>query len=203
MSNTNHTHKIVGMDYYQTLADDMDEMLSTFVTKLRQRPIFKNSWIIYIGERNTGHESGRHAQLLEKMRKTYSLKDKPDRNYGVWTSQERKKAYGNDLREMLKDKRFVLMKNFVVVFGDDAASEKLRRKDVQAELIGSMLRAKYVTSGKNKKKIIGWSAKMDDDRKFDESMNDDLLVALAMTIYFSARFMKRTLPFYVNYNILH
>ena len=178
------------MDSYTTRAFDIDEMLEIMMDRLREIEVFRNSFFIYAGERNTGHVSGRHAMIMDKAKygaKTYSLCEKPDRNYGVWTSQERKKLFAHHMREALERNRITFNQDFVVYNKDQEPLAMYRTKVVQT--LCNQLR-QIVPDGKG-----AWTGKMNADGKRVTGQVDDLAMATMMGIYYMKMFLARKLSF--------
>lgn len=183
------------MDAFHTRAFDIDEMFEVMVSRVREIEVFKNSWLIYAGERNTGHVSGRHGMLLSSGRygnKTYSLCEKPDRNYGVWTTHERKKLFAQHMRTTLEREALSFVQDFVVYNKDKMPVEEYRNTMVTT--LCDQLR-QVVPDGKG-----AWTGKCDSQGKRIAGQVDDLAMALMMGVYYLKMFMARKLTF-VDYSI--
>jgi hypothetical protein len=183
------------MDAFHTRAFDIDEMFETMVARVRAIPVFANSWLIYAGERNTGHVSGRHGALLTSGtygNKTYSLCEKPDRNYGVWTTAERKKLFAEHMRKSLEHDMILITQDFVVFNKNQEPLGSYR--DSMVLTLCDQLR-QIVPDGKG-----GWTGKYDSQGKRAPGQVDDLAMAMMMGVYYLKMFLARKLSF-VDYTV--
>lgn len=179
------------MDSYCTMATDIVRMLEVMMDRLTAIPLFRDAWKIYAGERNTGHVSGFHAAVMSKYgNRTYSLCERADRNYGVWTTQERKKLFAEHMRAALSEQQIVFLKDFIVYNKDNADLAEYR--DSVVETLCSQLRM-LVPDGKG-----GWTGKCDAEGKRVKGQRDDLAMATMMGVYYMKMFLARRLSF-VNY----
>lgn len=196
------------------LATDADESLQlvcNFVRHIRQHPFWGDSWIIYICESNTGHESGHHARvLMNDFNRVYCIRDHIDtqRNYGVRTTFPRKQDYASVLRSNLNMQRMCFATDFISSSGptDTAVLGKHHQAHIQGktplsafqnELYSQMQRARTVVRSRNTNTTtaqITWDAKCRDDGTPCPGLRDDNLLALCMAAYFSERFFMYQIP---------
>lgn len=196
-----------------TGADQSLQFVCSFIRHIRQHRFWGNAYIIYICESNTGHESGHHARvLMENFPRIYCIRDHmdPNRNYGVWTSVDRKQDYALVLRGNLNMQRMCFAADFISSTGptDTAMMAKHNINAAQSqnktpfsmfqnELFSQMQRARTVVRSKTSNSVtarITWDAKCRDDGTPCPGLRDDNLLALCMASYFSERFLMHQIP---------
>lgn len=163
-----------------------DSAFLALVNKIKTHPWLEKATIIYIGESNTGDVSGRHAAMLRKIDNTYSLKDKAERvNPGVWTDKYRKRDYANALTQALCHEAIVFLDDLITNEPETGTVEK-KREQLKDEFLKQAYRARPTvarTTADMVPSFQSWSAKLDNNGKFDENANDDILFAATMTTH--------------------
>ena len=155
-------------------------------------PMFENAWKIYAGERNTGHVSGMHAmEVMSKPEygRTYCLREFAGKNFGVWTSKERKEHLWQHMNDVLSKQALFFYDNFVVYNPDDKP-EKFYRTEL-VKMFGAQLR-QLVPDGRG-----GFTATRDVEGK-KTGGHQDMAMSALIALYFYIQFKSRNLP-YVDY----
>jgi hypothetical protein len=159
--------------------------------QIRLHPFLKNAWIIYIGESNTGQVSASHGVVISEMDKADYIKDELAQDAGVWTTRERKVAYLVAAREEISRQGLPFIKDCVVL-GDETASEEVRFEWLHKETFRQMRRVKPIASMNNSQMtptFESWSAKLGEDGRPSKTLNDDIVFALFMAIFWMSKFL--------------
>lgn len=174
----------------------MKEMLITMMDRMCQIPRFANAWKIYIGERNTGHVSGIHgAEVMGDPRygtKTYSLREKKDRNVGIWTSHDRKIYAAEHFREAMRRRRIIIYEKFIVYNKDNEPVDEYRTKVIRS-ICSQFRNFLRDPSGKLSGKTDIYGKKIADQV-------DDLAFAAINGVYHAKYFLAKYLN-YVDYTV--
>jgi len=175
--------------------EEAESVFRSFVALIRSNDNFCNSYIIYIGEKNTGLQSSCHEFVLETTHSHYVIRDKPEDRAGVWTSKIAKPRYALALRTELTMGALVFMKSFLVV-GTTEKNKLKRQLFLLQEFFSQLLRCRP-TQDPNVKDTasgtISWSGKLNAEGKRDSTLNDDIVLTLAMGIWWAKRFMMKAI----------
>lgn len=169
----------------------MRQRFIDFLEQVRLHPFLKDAWIIYIGESNTGQVSASHGVVIQEMDKADYIKDELAQDAGVWTTRERKVAYLVSAREEFSRRGLPFIKD-PVILSDDTMSEESRYDWLHKQLFKQIRRVKPIASMNNSQMtptFESWSAKMGEDGKPSKTLNDDLVFALFMTIFWMTKFL--------------
>jgi len=160
-------------------------MLEAHLSAIKRHPAFSRANIVFFPERNTGHEGG-HMKLIVDKFGGYTYRERSDRDFGIWTSEETKKNSAERARAAMAEGSVYLMDDFITVNQmHDKKDESERRKAMKEEFEHQLLRYKYVYSqtktpfGKSKYTISG---KTDKNGGISSSVNDDLAVCFCFLI---------------------
>jgi len=174
---------------FPTDAGQAEELLLDFITRLRETPWLSSALFVYLCERNTGMVAGTQALKLRYLPKVYCVSEK--------TSEYRKQAFAEELRDRIGAKSMAFWDEFVCVPGNGKDIRK-RRVELTTELKNQLKRAQVEqiqsTLGK-KPRTVGWNAKCRADGSIDPSLKDDILITMCMANYFEYRFEMKTLDF--------
>lgn len=179
---------------------DAKALFASHIEGLRRHPFLRHAWIISMIERNTGHESGHLSEVAAAYPRVYSVYQDaipdakrdmtPKANPGVFTGNN-KVDYAKTLIAALNDGAVRFLDTCVCAnpFKDEeVALEKTKR-----ELYAQISRARWVASSRSVDigaPRTGWSAKSGADGHIVKGAQDDLVVTLAMGIYWMNRILS-------------
>jgi hypothetical protein len=167
--------------------DDVFYVFDEFIKQLRKHPWLEHSWFVFVAERNTGREAG-HLQRRFILHKgnSFSIKQKPDKDYGWWTSNIEKLRYAYWTRDKIVENAITFLDSMIVtsVQTDMSFQDDLRKKVIE-KLFDQMQRYQEKElqglSGASIPKVA-ISGKMDEEGKLKKGQNDDLMFTLTFNI---------------------
>lgn len=209
------------MDSYPTgPAESVDVLLRAHIEELRKDPFLASATIVYIHEKNTGHSAGRNwNDVVRHYNNTYPLRepkkkagrlatnaagnknqnmavDFEENDPGVNTTPYSKNGYKDALQ-------FYLKRKLLKIYGKCVTACPYRPNgkafnDTYRELLEQIQRARPHFPGHRGGSIqpgkVSWSAKLAEDGSLSPSLNDDLVVALAMTLYWVRKIYTMRYP---------
>jgi hypothetical protein len=175
--------------------DVVDKLVESFIIGLRNNNWLSSAIIIFIPERNTGHESGRIEKIVMRHAKSMSYREKEDRNPGVFTTNNLKLDYATEIRDQLKMNSVFFMENFVCE--NPYMDKDKRRRETQKKLFDQLKRVRYVVK-KNKTPFanenVAVSGKVNEKGNISDGYNDDLFFVFGMGLYWIKMFWREEMP---------
>jgi hypothetical protein len=164
---------------------DQQKMLDAHFSAIKMHPYFSRANIVFIPERNTGHEGG-HMKLIADKYGAYTYRERQDRDYGMWTDPQNKIDSADRARVAMAEGSVHLMKDFITVNPfHEKTNETERRTAMVDEFLNQLMRLRFVYNksktpfGKNQKAVSG---KTDKNGNITSGVNDDLAVCFCFLI---------------------
>lgn len=177
-------------------------LVDAFLAGLRRNEWLSSATIIFIPERNTGHESGRMEKIFLRYGKTVSCRENDEKNPGIFTTNKLKLEYASELKESLKMGSVFFMEKYVCE--NPFLDKDSRRRDTQKKLFDQIKRARYVTK-KAKSPFapegVTVSGKVNEKGNISEGYNDDLFITFGMGLYWIKKFWREEMPG-INYSVM-
>lgn len=156
---------------------------------------------MFVCERNTGYEAGSIKEVLERIdRRSVSVRERADRDYGWWTSNTTKIGYATAAREALVVHNVRFAQEWAVCATHPqrrhVPAERLRR-EAKVELGVQLHNVRAFTkqnSNPTSTARATVSGKLDDAGRVRADQNDDLFITLGMACFFLSLFEQRRLP---------
>jgi hypothetical protein len=175
-------------------------MLREHFKAIRAHPTFRNANILFFPERNTGHEGGHMELILREVdsNRSFTYKERQDRDYGINTSRERKLMCADRARvAMAQDCVHYLSDMITVNTEHENHDVNERREAMKQEFEKQMARYKYIK--KNRKTDFEQarytvSGKTDKYGNITTAANDDLMVCFCYLIAINELLAIRQLP---------
>jgi hypothetical protein len=192
------SHKIVG-------AESELFYITAFIKALRVHPWLSQAYILFVGEKNSGHDSGHVARpLLEGFKGIIPVKEHENKDYGWWTSNNAKLKYAYSCRYALTMGSVFVMKDCVTV-NPWIKGPPDKRIFTYNKLVAQMKRYKPTyttpTTAFSARKVTV-SGKVDEHGKLSSGVNDDLFMTFTMACHFLDEFMYRRIP-NLDYDLLY
>ena len=104
---------IIAMDSHPVKGhDQIQNLLIGHIEGIRQKNIFKDSWIIFIPEANLGHEADHMEFMIRNYRRVYTVREKE--RIGIMTTNVRKELYAMETTRYLSQHAIDIYTNFIV-----------------------------------------------------------------------------------------
>lgn len=187
--------QIVGLDSHPfNRVTEIEEMLRDHIVGLKKNPWTKNSYILFFGERNVGHEIGHMQRIISEYDRTYTYKQ-PEKQFGIWTGAVEKISYAMATRREMA-KKCVYYADAMVCTNRNYLETERRKKSV-AEFEDQARRYRFITSKpktahSNAKLTV--SGKVGKDGNINGSFNDDLFFAFTAAIGVHDKMLLKELP---------
>jgi hypothetical protein len=147
--------------------------------------------IVFIGERNTGHEVGYLARVVQRFKNTVCIEQKPN-EVGIWTDTQMKLSYAFAMRYTVNSWGIFLMEDLVC--RNPYLEEEDRREKTLAKLEDQLRRYKLHPL-KSKSPVgrqqVAVSGKVDKEGKVSSNFQDDLATGLGMALGFWQKVLVR------------
>lgn len=177
------------------------EFARAFFDGLRRHPWLAGAWIVFVMERNTGHEAGHVSNLLlTRDTRAVAVRQKANKDYGWWTSNDMKIGYAAAGRTRLRTKSVAMLGSMVCTnpFADSEKTDDDLRSDMRAELSQELSRVREVSTRSDNPLATSRttvSGKVGEDGKVMHGQNDDLFITFCMACFFTSMFIEERIPF--------
>jgi hypothetical protein len=167
-----------------------------FTQAIRERPQFRDSWLVLVCERNTGHESGFLADPFKKLHpKNIAVAQYEDGDYGWWTEVGDKQKYAFKTRECMMVGAMCFMKDWICT--NPWLRPEERHKTTRAKFEEQIKRVRPVmTQPKEPHSTprMTISGKVDKEGKISGTFRDDLAMSLLINIYVGHMLQTNQVP---------
>jgi hypothetical protein len=184
------------MDHRNTRhPNEARDFFTYFIMNLRQHRWLKNALFVFSPERSCGLGLTYYAEDLKSIDEySYTIYEPGQTRPGYATTNERKNEFARDVNEVLSTHCLFLLKDFIISErGLPEAEHERKRADMVRELASQMRHAciKPLNESLGSHSKFGWSAKHDEDGKRVNTVNDDLLLAVAIAIHGLRKWLRR------------
>lgn len=188
---------IVGMDSHACkTADDSIWLFNEFLSGIRKHPWLEHAWIMFVAEKNTGHESGHLVRELRKMQRIYAIRQNNNVEYGWWTDNKAKVSYAHAARAKMAENS-VFMMHEVVCKNPWVQPEDVRRRKVIEKFYDQMSRYQLIEMEPHSAATparVTVSGKVDPEGRMQKGKNDDLFFTFTMNIGIWKEITERNIP---------
>ena len=148
-------------------------LIERHINRIRERPIFLNSEIIIMVERNLGFEAEHHQRALAGLPLTRHRVDHQAKRYGILTTEEIKLAMMTLFNNMIREQRVNVLQP---ILSDDPDGNTRRLRE-QLGIYSFQYKQAATVFSKDRFSLNGKVG----------GMKDDVCIALQLAVYFSAR----------------
>jgi hypothetical protein len=170
------------------------QFASAFVCALRARTELTNSRILFIGERNSGHESGHIWLEIARSARTFAVCERTLDKVGWWTTNAMKIEYVEAMRDYFLERSLCFSAEGVTCVNPWIPSET-RLSTARAMLADQMrrFRGHRLPSG-----AMTYSGKIDDRGRIIPGVNDDLALCVMMCAAVHKHILRGHVPLRTN-----
>lgn len=181
-------------------ADQVEELVKSFLTRLLIVPELQSAKIIFCAERNMAHEAGFIAKFVKReFPRSYAIAQKPDNDYGWYTTHDQKIQYAMALVACMSNEALVFSKQMrcatPTFLGTSVPEERLAT--IKQKLFEQMGRYRMVQSQSHNALFIPRSTvsgKVDKEGRVSGAFNDDLIFSLSMCIWLTRELLLNRIP---------
>lgn len=176
---------ICGLESYPCKGHkEIKQVLLSHVKALRLHPLYAQSWIIFFPENNLGQEASHMAHMLSEERKVYTYYEK--KKAGVCTTHERKELYSVNCVQYFNQNAIHFGPQTICANPLQDAEKRL--SIVKKELRKQLLQFQKLVISKAQPYDL---AKVVFTGKLKPGMNDDIIMTILFTAYWSQQFVNK------------
>lgn len=177
-----------------------EQLFKDHIEGLKKHVWTRNARICFFGERNVGHEIGHMQHVLANYDNTWTYKQNPERDFGIWTDQEAKLSYAFAAQLEFAKGNVYYLENLVCT--NAFLAPATRTEDTIKEFESQAARYKLISSNPktpHSRASLAVSGKVGKNGKLNAGFNDDLFFAFTGAVGVHDKILRRQLE-NVNYD---